>query len=97
MANIAQRLMDERSAAHMEQIQEREDSREPPSLTPTERRRVAASESAAAATRRERILMGNGYDAWWVPRREMFSVTAGTLRERAEAAGWEKFSPFESK
>jgi hypothetical protein len=58
---------------------------------------LSASEKAAiarAAATRSRILMGNGYGAWWVPLHEVLArtVTAGTLAARAEAEGWERFT-----
>jgi hypothetical protein len=59
-------------------------------LTPDELRAVAAATTP-------RVLMGNPNGCWWVPLHELNTVSAETLRERAEAEGWEPFDPRNEK
>lgn len=52
---------------------------------------VTIAERGAAAID-TRMLWGNAYAAWYVPRGEVFTLSAATLRARAEAEGWEQFT-----
>jgi hypothetical protein len=55
----------------------------------TNQRKLAASR--AVRNLGDRVLVGSGQAAWWVPRSEFAGVSAANVRERAEAEGWEQF------